>query len=108
MKSAGANLISNKNLQNKIAFYFNKDLSNHEFQFSVVRQEFYHYIIDFTYTLFELTQYQYDSKDNYFAIPENYEELLNNQDYSRKIRSYHDVYTNYRGKKNGWKFYLTD
>ncbi len=95
LTSIGIDLISDDTLRSNIGKYYSYSIPGGETTYTELRDDFYHYMLDFVRTEFITIGTDYKSKS---VIPADYEKLLKNREYIESLKSYIGVFSEYRDK----------
>ena len=95
LTSIGVDLISDDTLRSDIGSYYSYSIPEGKASFTELRDDFYHYMLDFVRTEFITLGTDYETKK---VVPAAYEQLIKNREYLESLKSYIGVFNHYREK----------
>jgi uncharacterized membrane protein YgaE (UPF0421/DUF939 family) len=92
LTSIGMDLISNSELRSEIGKYFSYSIPQGRASYIELRDDFYHYMLDFVRTEFIAVGTEYETQ---YIYPADYELLLKNREYKESLKTYIAVFDQY-------------
>lgn len=93
LTSIGMDLISDHHLRSEIGKFYTFTIPTARFAYVDVRDDFYHYMLDFLTTKFRSEPIANGDPGRF---PKNYKELTNNQKFIESLKTYSEIFENFK------------